>query len=114
MKNIARFLFAIPFAVFGLFHFLSADQMAGMVPIPGGAIWVYITGLCLLAASISFVIKKKVKLAGTLLAVMLIVFVALIHIPAVIAGDQMAMSGVLKDLSLAGGALLMAEMFKND
>ena len=47
-----------------------------------------------------------------LLAVLLAVFVMTIHLPAVFGGDQMAMGGMLKDISLAGGALLIAGLFK--
>ena len=36
--TIARIIFAIPFLIFGLNHFMKADMMAGMVPsfLPGG------------------------------------------------------------------------------
>ena len=39
--TVARYVFAIPFGIFGLFHFMNASQMAGMVPLPGGVVWVY-------------------------------------------------------------------------
>ncbi len=42
------------------------------------------------------------------------VFVMTIHLPAIIGGGQMAMSGFLKDMSLAGGALLIAGLFKDN
>ena len=118
MKNldtIGRFVFAIPFGIFGLMHFMSAGDMAGMVPsfIPGGVLWVYLTGMALLAATVSFVIKKKVELAGQLLAALLIIFVLTIHLPGLIGCNMMAMSGILKDTSLAGGALLLAHLFKD-
>ncbi|MFN3849471.1 MAG: DoxX family protein [Spirosomataceae bacterium] len=106
-----RFLLAIPMAIFGLLHFMAADKMGGMVPIPGGAIWVYITGLALIAAAVSIIMQKKARLAATLLAVMLLIFVALIHAPAVAAGGdggQMAMASLLKDIAIAGGALVYA------
>lgn len=38
--TIARIIFAIPFAIFGIMHLTNADKMAGYVPIPGGAFWV--------------------------------------------------------------------------
>jgi putative oxidoreductase len=42
-----KYLLAIPMAIFGLFHFISGPAMAGMVPevIPGGVLWVYLTGI---------------------------------------------------------------------
>jgi uncharacterized membrane protein len=106
--TIGRFLYAIPMAVFGIFHFINASSMAGMVPIPGGAVWVYITGVALLAAAISIMIQKKASLATLLLAIMLLIFALSIHLPAVIGGDQNAMPNLLKDMALAGAALFMS------
>jgi putative oxidoreductase len=117
MKNlntVGRFLFTVPFAIFGLMHLASASDLAGMVPtfIPGDVFWVYVIGIALLLASTSFILKKKVYLAGLLTAALMFVFVLTIYLPAVIGGDMMAMSGLLKDLGLAGGALMLANDYK--
>ncbi|MEX0648908.1 MAG: hypothetical protein WEA56_11190 [Balneolaceae bacterium] len=105
-----RWLFALPFIVFGIFHFMNASAMEGLVPglFPGGVFWVYLAGIAFLAASVSFIIEKRVRLAGQLLAALLLIFVLTIHLPAVIDGDQNAMTQLLKDMALAGGALLLA------
>lgn len=111
LTKIGRFLLAIPMAIFGILHFMAADSMAGMVPIPGGAIWVYVTGIALIAAAVSIIIQKKSRLAASLLAVMLLIFVLAIHLPGVLAGGdggQMSMMSLLKDLAIAGGALIYA------
>ena len=73
----ARLLYAIPMAIFGLFHFMNGSQMAGMVPsfIPGGIFWVYLTGLALVLAAVAIIIQKQARLASLLLAAMLILFV---------------------------------------
>ncbi len=34
--TVARYVFIIPFAVFGINHFVNGQQMSAMVPIPGG------------------------------------------------------------------------------
>lgn len=108
-SKIGRYLYALPFGVFGILHFVNAGQMAGMVPIPGGVFWVYLTGLAMLAACVSLVIEKKARLAAILLGVMLIIFVLSIHLPAVIGGEmQSSMPNLLKDLALAGGAWFVA------
>lgn len=114
--KVARWLYSIPFGIFGLFHFMNAGQMAGMIPgfIPGGAFWVYLTGAALLAACISFIIEKKVYLAGQLLALMLLIFVLTIHLPGVLDGNQASVSNMLKDLALAGGALMMAGQYGSE
>lgn len=110
MKNLGKYLYIAPIAIFGLMHFAAGEQMSGMVPgwLPFPVVWVYLTGLSLVAAAVALVINKKAKLAMTLLGVELVIFVLLIHIPTVIGGDQMAMPMVLKDLSMAGAAFFIA------
>jgi uncharacterized membrane protein YphA (DoxX/SURF4 family) len=98
-------------AIFGILHFMAADGMSGMVPLPGGVIWVYITGLSLIAAASSIIIQKKARLASTLLAILLLIFVFAIHLPGALKGGdsgQMSMMSLLKDLAIAGGALIFA------
>lgn len=122
MKNLllvsGRILFSIPFLVFGIFHLKNASSMAGMVPsfIPGGVFWIYITGLALIAAAFSLYIKKYMKLSMLLVALFLVCMVLLIHLPGLSnpAMQQMAMTGLLKDLGLAGGALTLASIHWND
>lgn len=111
LTKLGRFLLAIPMAIFGIFHFMGAEGMSKMVPIPGGVIWVYLTGIALIAAAVSIIMQKKARLASTLLAVMLLLFVFFIHLPGAMAGGdsgQMSMMSLLKDLAIAGGALIYA------
>jgi uncharacterized membrane protein len=114
MKNlipthIARILFGFVMIVFGLFHFLLGEKMAGAIPsfLPGGVIWVYVTGIALGAAGLAFVLEQKMKLAGYLLAVMLVAFIVLVHAPKM-GTDPNAIGQMLKDLGLAMGAILIA------
>ena len=113
INNLGKWLFIIPFAVFGVIHFMNANQMSGMVPLAGGAIWVYITGVAELAFAISVVIGKWDKLAAMLCALMLVLYVILIHAPG-IGMYETATSNLLKDLGLAGGALMYAKAFAQD
>lgn len=109
ISKIGKYLYAIPMVIFGLFHFLNASAMAGMVPIPGGVFWIYLTGLSLILAGVSIIIQKLDDWSSFLLAVLLLVFVLTIHLPGVLAGGEMAqmyMTNLLKDLALAGGALI--------
>lgn len=116
--TVARILFAIPMLIFGMMHFMNAGMMAGMVPLPGGVFWVYLTGLGLVAAAISIFTQKFTKIACLLLAVMLMMFVLTIHLPGVMSGDpakmQMAMPNMLKDMALAGAALLLAGIYNKE
>jgi len=120
LKNIGRIIFAIPFAIFGMMHFMAAGDMAGMVPswVPGGVFWVYLTGLALVAAAVSLITKKQIYLASLLLAVLLFVFVVTVHLPGMMVENpmmkQMAMGSLMKDMSMAGAALLIAGLFKGE
>jgi uncharacterized membrane protein len=107
---VARVLFGLPFAVFGVFHFINAEAMTGMVPIPGGLFWVYVTGVALIAASLGIMTNILGKWAALGLALLLVTFIAAIHLPGVLTEKmrQMATMGMLKDVALLGGALTWA------
>lgn len=114
--TVARIVFAIPFLVFGLFHFMNADQMASMVPVPPKMLWNYVVGIAMIAAGLAFIVNKFAKLAGLLLALLLLIFILGVHIPGIMAADSQQammqpMQGLLKDLALMGGALGFAGMF---
>lgn len=111
LPSAGRYMYAIPMAIFGLFHFMNGSQMAGMVPsfIPGGVFWVYLTGLALIAAAVAIIIGKKAKLATRLLGLMLLIFALTIHLVNVINGNMEAgMPSLLKDTALAGAAWFMS------
>ena len=119
MKNltaIGKYLFAIPFIIFGLMHFMNGSAMAGYIPsfIPGGVFWVYLTGLALILAPVAMFINKYAKLSMFLLGIMLLLFVLTIHLPGVLNSDtmQMYLPNMLKDLSLAGGAFFLADGYE--
>ena len=108
LPKVGRFLYAIPMAVFGIFHFMNGEAMTAMVPIPGGIFWVYLTGAALIAAAVGILSGRFGTLAAQLLGVMLLIFAVSIHLVAVIGGDQAAMPNLLKDTALAGGAFILA------
>jgi len=114
LPKIGQYLFALPMAVFGLMHFMNGQMMAGMVPIPGGVIWVYVTGACLIAAAVAIIVGKHAVLACQLLAVFLILTAVSVHLPTVMGGDQGAMGQILKDIALAGGALVLSGVFASE
>ena len=114
--TIARVLFGLPFAIFGIMHLFNADKMTAYVPIPGGAFWIYVTGAALLAAGISVISGKLVIAACYGLALLMFVFIVTEHIPGLMdpARMQMAMGGLLKDMSLMGASLLLAGIYHNE
>ena len=114
--SLGRWLFAIPFAIFGLFHFLNAENMAMAVPdfLPARVVWVYLTGAGLIAAAVSMLSEKYDKLSSVLLAVMLLVFSLILHMKGAMYGatelaKSTSMGMLLKDMALAGAAMMYAK-----
>jgi putative oxidoreductase len=115
ISRIGVILYALVIAFFGINHFIHGNGMSGLVPsfMPGGVFWVYLTGVALILAAISFLIGKQTKLAGILLAIFLVLVVLTVHLPGIInAPDERAvnipMTNLIKDLGLAAGALIIA------
>jgi putative oxidoreductase len=115
ITSLGKFLFLIPFFFFGVRHLTGANDMKGMVPsfLPGGVLWVYVTGIGMLAFVVANMIGKYDKLAGVLLAIMLIIFACAVHLPQQ-GTNPMWMIGFVKDLGLAGGALMLADKYARD
>ena len=114
LSPLGKWFYAVPVLLFGVFHFMSAGEMAAMVPeyMPGGVIWVYLTGAALIAAAVSVFIGKMTRTALLLLGIMLMLFVLMMHLPGVIGGEnQMAMPMLLKDTAMAGGAWILASRY---
>jgi len=113
-NKFAKYLYATVILMFGIMHFAFGSGMAGMVPVPGGVFWVYLTGLFLLGAAIAVYINKMASLATFLLGILLFSFALTIHLPALIGGDQMAMSQVLKDSAMAAAAWTLSGVLKRE
>lgn len=107
---VGRLAYALPFAVFGLMHLGAAPQLAPVVPdfVGGGVFWVYFTGVAMLAAVVGIAFNTLLVPACLGLALLLAVFVLTIHVPALVGGAplQPTLTNLLKDIALAGGALM--------
>ena len=118
ITGLGKWLFILPFTVFGFMHLAKADQMTGLVPafMPGGSMWIYLTGLAQLAFAASVVIGKYDKLAALLCALMLFIFILTLHLPGLSSFQMsdLAMRNMLKDLGLIAGALMYAHAFARD
>lgn len=121
MTNIGRILFALPFAILGINHFLMTNYYLGMMTsfIPGGAYTILLTGILLIAVSISIISKKYVRLTTIMLACLLFIFIIAIHIPHLTQNnesiDQTAtIIALLKDISLMGGSLMIAGIYSEE
>ena len=115
VSRIAIYLLSVILIAFGIFHYKNPYDLLIYVPdgLPGGVIWVYIVGTAFILAGISFLTNKFVKIAGYLLAGMLLFFVITIHFPnSMNAGApemrQLALINLLKDTAIAAFALHVA------
>jgi putative oxidoreductase len=115
ISRIAIYLLSVVLFAFGIFHFLHPRDLLVYVPnfMPGGIIWVKFVGAAFILVAISFLTNRMVKLAGYVLAVLLIIFILSIHIPNYLnAGGkeekQSALINILKDTAIVGFALHIA------
>jgi uncharacterized membrane protein YphA (DoxX/SURF4 family) len=112
MKSIGKWLYGIPFIVFGLMHFMKSGMLKMYIPsfLPVPVLWVFLTGIALILAGVALLIGKKAHLALLLLGIMLMLFVLLIHIPGLFNEQmrQVAIGNMLKDLALAGAAFYLS------
>jgi len=112
---VGKLMYAGPMAMFGVFHFMGADDMTGYVPdfLPVPVVFVYLTGIALILAAVAIVLGKKAKLATQLLGLMLGLFAVLIHLPGFLNQDPLGSSMFLKDIALAGAAWFMSAHLSN-
>jgi uncharacterized membrane protein len=115
ISRAAVIILAIVMAVFGVYHFNHAREMIVFVPafLPGGITWVYVIGVAFILVAIALLFHKGVKIAGYTLAILLFLFVLLIHLPNWRnAGDPdmrtMAFMNLLKDSAIAAFAMYVA------
>src|SRR5512133_2038434 len=121
MKNLTtlgRILYALPFAVFGINHFLMKDYYMGMLTsfIPLGGYTILLTGLLMIVVSISIITRKFVRTSTIILACLLLIFILTIHIPHLLAGIDKpeVLIMLLKDISLMGGSLMIAGIYSDN
>jgi len=109
---LSNLCFAIPLAVFGALHLSGANFVMSLVPsyMPWRLFWAYFVGFALLAASLSIATKIQVRWSGLMFGIMMVLFVATLHIPRALAnpGDRFAWTIVIREMSFAGGGWILA------
>jgi len=112
LTALACVFFAAPLAAFGVEHLTDAGDIAQLIPswMPARLFWAYFVGVALIAAALSLSLKRYLRLTGTLLALMFYLFVAMMHIPGVVASprDRFSWAIALRDLTFGSGALALA------
>lgn len=122
MKNlistrVAILIFAIIIAFFGANNILNARQMVANVPsfLPASKWMVYISGAGFLLAALAFIIDRYAKIAGYLLALLLIIIVVSVDVPGIVHAvsrpvKMLFVTNMLKDAALAMAAVLVADI----
>src|SRR6185312_13378974 len=101
----------------GANNILHAKNMAMNVPsfLPASKVMVYISGAGFMLAAVAFILDRYAKLAGYLLAVLLLIVVFSVDVPGIVraANVQIKMlfvTNMLKDAALAMAAILIADI----
>jgi len=100
--------------LFGATHFEYAQFTAAMVPAwipPGQYFWAYATGIVHIVAGLALVSGIRPRLGATVLAAMMVLFVALVHVPRVFEspGEQLEWTMLGVAMSLAGASWLVGK-----
>jgi len=105
-------LLAIFLIVCGIQHFVYSDFVTTLVPswLPAQRFWTYFSAVALIAGGVGILVPKTFRLAATLSALMIFLWVLLLHIPRAVTEPNHAneTAGVFEALALSGVALLVA------
>lgn len=122
MKNListrlAIIIFAVIMAFFGANNILHAKSMASNVPsfLPLAMAMAYISGIGFLLAAVAFIIDRYAKIAGYLLALLLLIIVFSVDVPGIVRAPNTAIkmlfvTAMLKDAALAMASVLIADI----
>jgi uncharacterized membrane protein YphA (DoxX/SURF4 family) len=99
---------------FGIDHFLYTEGVSTLVPawIPGRMFWTYFAAVALIGSGVTIILRIKLKLSALLLALMIFLWLLVLHIPRAIA-DPYSLQGnevssVFEAFGFSGIAYLIA------
>ena len=109
--TIGLLLFAVTWIGTGTQHIMYHDFVVTLVPkfMPVKMFWVWLTGLGMLLAGISFLIRYQVNLAALMLSIMLTFFIVLIHFVRLSSttANWMYWFRFIQDTAITGACLLL-------
>jgi uncharacterized membrane protein len=112
LEKSGKYIFAIPWMVIGVQHFMYPDFLENLVPdyMPFRLFWVYFTGVGMIAAAASIIINVKSELAAVGLGVMLTCFIIQLHIPIISAdvSNIQSWTRALQDLTIVSIAFMLS------
>ena len=113
LETIAWLLLAVFLIVCGVQHYVYAPFVDTLVPAwipPSQRFWTYFTGASLVAGGAGILWRPTARLAASMSALMIFLWVLLLHIPRALAEPEHAFeaAGIFEALALSGVALLVA------
>ena len=104
------------FILAAVLHFVYADFVAMLVPawIPYHLFWTYFAAVALIAGAIGMLVPKTSRLAAGLSALMIFLWIILLHIPRALANlhDANETTALFEACAMCGAALLVAARSK--
>ena len=112
--RVGRWIFGLCSVNFGLAHLTDVTSVARMVPkwMPlGGSFWTVVAGVAFVLAGLAILSRIADVLATRLLALMLLMFSALVLVPAILAfpRSHVAWGGNAYNLAAVGATLIFAD-----
>jgi uncharacterized membrane protein len=113
--RIARCLYGACLIFFGIAHFVDVEDTIALVPhwLPGHFFWAYFTGCAFIAAGLAIFAGVCARLAVTLSALQLALFLFLVWIPALATRpeDPFRWSEAILNAALCSGAWVMVDSY---
>ena len=114
--NFGRLLVTVSLVIFGVQHFMYHTFIASLIPawMPARIFLAYFTGAAFLAAALSFATGRLARVAGLLLALMLFIWVIILHAPLVAHSPHSAnlWSSMFVAFTMCAVGLIIAESFR--
>ena len=123
LAAVPRFFVGIPSLFYGVEHLLHPEYVPGvplqkLTPewIPGRIVLSYFVGVILILASVCLLVKKKTRMAATVLGLTILLTVLWIYLPMLIAAprDVVALNYFFDTLLFTGAILLLANAMDNE
>lgn len=112
LMPLGRYFLCGFFILAGILHFIYAPFVATLIPvwIPAPVFWTYFAAIALFAGAVGMLIARTEQLAATLSAVMVFIWVIILHIPRALADLHNAneTTSAFEALTMCGMAILIA------
>ncbi len=110
--KLGPYFFALAMVALGAQHFINQQLTIRVGPpwFPGRPLWAYLTGAALIVTGVAIFLRKKARLAATILGAILFLFFLFLHIPRILVNlhDPGPWTSGFEILALCGGAMVLA------